>query len=264
MPPDPVDHLLSVHGVSVRFGGLAALDDVRIDVPAGTVAGLIGPNGAGKTTLFNVVSGLLRPDSGRIEWKGRTLRRHRPHDLAGLGIARTFQGLNLFGGLPVLDNVMVGAERFARGGAVSMLTGLGAHGRDERLMRDRAMAVLEEFGIAGTARSLPGTLPFGLQKRVALARAVVAEPELLLLDEPAAGISADDIGALAELIGRLGERMGVLLVEHHVDLVMQVCERITVLDFGRVICAGPPEAVRADPGVAEAYLGTGEEAADDA
>lgn len=263
MPPPPADHLLSLQGVSVRFGGLAALDDVGLDVAPGAVAGLIGPNGAGKTTLFNVVSGVLRPDSGHIVWKGRPLRRHRPHDLAGLGIARTFQGLNLFGGLPVLDNVMVGAERFARGGTVAMLSGLGGHGRDERMLRDRAMDVLDEFGIADTAGSLPQALPFSLQKRVALARAVVADPELLLLDEPAAGISADDIGALAALVERLGERMSVLLVEHHVDLVMQVCERITVLDFGRVICVGPPEVIRADPGVAEAYLGSGEEATDD-
>ncbi|WP_461003880.1 ABC transporter ATP-binding protein [Streptomonospora sediminis] len=260
-PPPP---LLAAEGITVRFGGLTALSGAALAVPPRTVVGLIGPNGAGKTTLFNVVSGVTRPQSGSVAWKGRVLRNHRPHHLAGLGIARTLQGLNLFPGLSALDNVLVGADRLARGGAFAMLTGLGRYHSDERRLRDRAMAALAEFGVAHAARAMPGTLPFGVQKRVALARAVVAEPELLLLDEPAAGLSGDDIAALGAAVRTFGSRMGVLLVEHHMDLVMEVCDRISVLNFGEVIAAGGPGDIRADPAVAAAYLGTaGEEGTDD-
>ncbi|WP_343233381.1 ABC transporter ATP-binding protein [Streptomonospora sp. PA3] len=251
--------LLAAEGITVRFGGLTALDDVGLAVAPGTVVGLIGPNGAGKTTLFNVVSGIVRPQRGAVSWKGRRLQRHRPHHLADLGIARTLQGLNLFPGLSALDNVMVGADRLARGGALAMLTGLGRYHSDERRLRERAMAALEEFGAADAARAMPGTLPFGVQKRVALARAVVAEPELLLLDEPASGLSGEDIAALGEAIRSFGARMGVLLVEHHMDLVMDVCDHIVVLNFGEVIATGTPAEIQADPVVAQAYLGAAEE-----
>ncbi|MFD0800893.1 ABC transporter ATP-binding protein [Streptomonospora algeriensis] len=251
--------LLAAEGITVRFGGLTALDDVGLSVAPGSVVGLIGPNGAGKTTLFNAVSGVVRPQRGTVSWKGRVLRRHRPHHLADLGIARTLQGLNLFPGLSALDNVMVGADRQARGGALAMLTGLGRYHSDERRLRERAMAALEEFGAAHAARAMPGTLPFGVQKRVALARAVVAEPELLLLDEPASGLSGEDMDTLGAAIGSFRSRMGVLLVEHHMDLVMDVCDHIVVLNFGEVIASGPPERIRADPAVAEAYLGHTEE-----
>ncbi|GAA1784019.1 MULTISPECIES: ABC transporter ATP-binding protein [Streptomonospora] len=263
MRPTTPDPLLTAEGVTVRFGGLTALNDVGLSVAPGSVVGLIGPNGAGKTTLFNVVSGVLRPQSGSVSWKGRRLRRHRPHHLADLGIARTLQGLNLFPGLSALDNVMVGADRLCRGGAFAMLTGLGRYHSDERRLRERAMAALAEFGAAHAARAMPGTLPFGVQKRVALARAVVAEPELLLLDEPAGGLSGEDMAALAAAVKSFGSRMGVLLVEHHMDLVMDVCDHIVVLDFGEVIAAGPPERIRSDPAVAEAYLGEPEEAGTD-
>ncbi|TDQ45745.1 ABC transporter ATP-binding protein [Actinorugispora endophytica] len=256
MAPTALDHLLEVEGVTVRFGGLAALSDVGLTIAPGTVAGLIGPNGAGKTTLFNVLSGVVRPQSGSITLKGERLRDHRPHQLAGLGVSRTFQGLNLFGHMSVLDNVIVGADRLARGGLPEMLTGLGRYQRDERELTARAMAALEEFGVADTAHALPGTLPYGVQKRVALARALVSEPELLLLDEPASGLSGDDTAELAAKIRGFGRRMGVMLVEHHMDLVMDVCDHIVVLNFGQVICSGPPAVVQADPAVAEAYLGT--------
>ncbi|WP_067972097.1 ABC transporter ATP-binding protein [Nocardiopsis trehalosi] len=260
-PPEP---LLRAEGVTVRFGGLVALSEVDLEVPPRTVVGLIGPNGAGKTTLFNVLSGVVRPQEGRLTYGGRPLRDHRPHHLARLRIARTFQGLNLFGGMTVLDNVAVGADRLAAGGALGMLTGLGRHARDERDLYARARAALAEFDIADTAAALPGTLPYGVQKRVALARALVADPELLLLDEPAGGLSAGDVDALGARIRGLRDRMAVVLVEHHVDLVMSVCDRVVVLNFGRVVRAGTPDEVRADPAVTEAYLGTPAEAGSDA
>ncbi|WP_433698961.1 ABC transporter ATP-binding protein [Nocardiopsis sp. CA-288880] len=260
MTTTAADHLLRADGVTVRFGGLTALDDVGLQVAPGSVVGLIGPNGAGKTTLFNVLSGVLRPTAGAITWKGAPPPGRRPHHLARAGIARTFQGLNLFPMMTVLDNVVAGADRLAAGGAFSLISGLGRHHRDERELRARAVAALEGFGIAEHAHRLPGTLPYGLQKQVALARACVGEPELLLLDEPASGLSGTQIDALAEQIRGFSRDMAVVLVEHHMDLVMRVCDRIVVLDFGRVISTGTPEEVRADPLVTRAYLGASDDA----
>jgi branched-chain amino acid transport system ATP-binding protein len=246
---------LVVEGVTVRFGGLTALEEVALRVDPGEVVGLIGPNGAGKTTLFNVVCGFVRPQAGRLEWRDRLLRGHRPDQLPALGIGRTVQGLGLFPHLSVLENVLAGAGRHARAGFAAMLFGLPRSDRDERQLRDRAGAALRELGVADAAWRLPGELPYGAQKRVALARALVAEPELLLLDEPASGLSGTDLSELAELVRGLRGRCSVLLVEHHMDWVMAVCDRVTVLDFGRVIASGQPAEVRADPAVTEAYLG---------
>jgi branched-chain amino acid transport system ATP-binding protein len=255
-PADGIDGpLLGVRGVSVAFGGLQALDEVSLEVREGEVLGLIGPNGAGKTTLFNVVCGFVRPSAGTITWQGRELARIRPNRLAGHGIARTLQGLGLFPHQSVLANVMVGADRHAKAGFVSAFLGLPASDRDERALRGRAMAVLTELGIADAAGRLPGTLPYGVQKRVSLARALVAEPRLLLLDEPASGLSEQEMHDLGELIRHLRGRMAVMLVEHHMDLVMAVCERIAVLDFGRLIATGTPDEVRGHPAVLDAYLG---------
>ncbi|WP_017607454.1 ABC transporter ATP-binding protein [Nocardiopsis xinjiangensis] len=248
--------LLRAEGITVRFGGLTALDAVGLDVAPGTVVGLIGPNGAGKTTLFNVLSGILRPTEGTLTWKGAPVPSRRAHHSARAGIARTFQGLNLFPQLTVMDNVVVGADRTARGGPFSLITGLGHHHADERRLRERALAALESFGIAEHAHRLPGTLPYGVQKQVALARACVSEPELLLLDEPASGLSGDQVEALAEQIRAFSRDMAVVLVEHHMDLVMRVCDHIVVLDFGQVIATGTPDEVQADPAVTRAYLGT--------
>jgi branched-chain amino acid transport system ATP-binding protein len=247
--------LLGVRGVSVAFGGLQALDAVSLDVREGEVLGLIGPNGAGKTTLFNVVCGFVRPSAGDITWRGEPLRRIRPNRLAGLGIARTLQSLGLFPNQSVLANVMVGADRHARAGFTAAFLGLPASDRDERALRGRAMATLTELGIADAAPRIPGTLPYGVQKRVALARALVAEPRLLLLDEPASGLSETEMGEMGDLIRALRGRMSVMLVEHHMDLVMAVCERIAVLDFGRLIATGTPDDVSTDPAVLDAYLG---------
>jgi branched-chain amino acid transport system ATP-binding protein len=246
---------LSVEGVTVRFGGLTALDDVSLDVAPGEVVGVIGPNGAGKTTLFNVICGFVRPAGGTVSWRGGSLNRVRPHDLAGLGIARTLQGVGLFAGLTAVENVMVGAERAARAGVLSASLGLPRSDRDERRLRALALDALGQLGVAEVADRLPGTLPFGVQKRVALARALVSRPRLLLLDEPAGGLSAADLEELGQRVRELRGDMSVLLVEHHMDLVMSVCDRVVVLDFGRRVAHGTPAEVQADPRVLDAYLG---------
>ncbi|MGY5882489.1 ABC transporter ATP-binding protein [Modestobacter lacusdianchii] len=242
-------------GISVSFGGVTALSDVSLVVEPGQVHGLIGPNGAGKTTLFNVACGLVRPSAGEMTWRGSAVRRLRPHQLAGLGISRTLQGVGLFAGMTVLENVMVGAHRHARAGFASALLALPRSDKDERELRARAAAALADLGASRYADRYPGGLPYPVQKRVALARALVADPDLLLLDEPASGLAEDEMHELGELIRTLSGRMSVLLVEHHMDLVMRVCDRITVLDSGRQISAGTPAEVQADPAVTEAYLG---------
>ncbi|WP_097184351.1 ABC transporter ATP-binding protein [Blastococcus haudaquaticus] len=242
-------------GISVSFGGVAALSDVSLTVEPGQVHGLIGPNGAGKTTLFNVACGLVRPSAGRIVWRDQELRRLKPSQLSGLGISRTLQGVGLFAGLTVLENVMIGAHRHAKAGFFSALLALPTADKDDRLLRERAQQALVELGAESYADRYPGSLPYPVQKRVALARALVAEPDLLLLDEPASGLSEDEMHELGELIRAVTTRMSVLLVEHHMDLVMRVCDRITVLDSGQQIAAGTPAEVQANPAVTEAYLG---------
>ncbi|MEU4335246.1 ATP-binding cassette domain-containing protein [Micromonospora lupini] len=249
---------LELHGIGVRFGGLTALDDVSLRVPPDRVVGVIGPNGAGKTTLFNVICGFVSPQTGSLTLDGRPLR-PRPHRLTRLGIARTLQGTGLFAGLSVLENVMTGASHTARAGFASALFGLPRSDRDERRLRQHALDVLDDLGIAGHADAAPGTLPFAVRQRVALARALAARPRLLLLDEPAGGLGGDDIAELAELVRQLPRRdtdpCAVLLVEHHMDLVMAVCDELVVLDFGRVIAAGTPDEIRDDTAVTDAYLG---------
>jgi branched-chain amino acid transport system ATP-binding protein len=246
---------LSVRDLTVRFGGITALENVALSVRPGEVLGVIGPNGAGKTTLFNAICGFVGPESGTIEWCGSSLRRIRPDQLAEMGIARTLQGVALFHRLTVIENVMTGAQRFRRAGLFSALLGLPWSDRDELAVRDRALGALARLGCDGLADRLPSTLPFAVQKKVAIARAIAAEPRLLMLDEPAGGLDSTELAELAQLIRDLGSSIAVMLVEHHMDLVMSVCDRVVVLDFGRVIAAGAPAEVRTDPDVLDAYLG---------
>jgi branched-chain amino acid transport system ATP-binding protein len=258
---DAEGEALRIDAVTVRFGGLTALENVSLMVSPGEVVGVIGPNGAGKTTLFNVICGFVRPDEGDVAWGQRSLRNVKPHQLAGLGIARTLQGVGLFAGLTALENVMAGAERRRRAGLASALLGLPRSDRDERALRAAALDALEALGVADVAARPPATLPFPVQKRVALARALVSRPRLILLDEPAGGLGGDDMQELGQRIRALRGDMAVLLVEHHMDLVMSVCDRVVVLDFGRRIAEGTPAEVRSDERVLDAYLGVEVDAA---
>jgi branched-chain amino acid transport system ATP-binding protein len=249
---------LKVEDVSVRFAGLTALDGVSLTASPGQLLGVIGPNGAGKTTLFNVICGFVRPQNGTISWRGEALRRIKPHELVKRGIARTVQGVRLFPHLTVLENVMVGADHLHRPGLASAFLGLPRSDRSERALREAAGEALERLGVAGVADRLASTLPYPVQKRVSLARSLAAKPDLLLLDEPAGGLGADDVAELGELLRGLDKSMTVMLVEHRMDLVMSVCDHVTVLDSGRVIAGGPPQQVQSDERVLEAYLGSEE------
>ncbi len=245
---------LEISDLAVHFGGVVALQDVSIGMHSQQILGVIGPNGAGKTTLFNAICRLVTPSRGSITYAGRSLLSMRPSQLPGLGILRTLQGLGLWTRLSVLENVMLGAPGTTK--MVSDLIALPGADRGERERADAAMAVLDELGIASHARAYPGSLPHGIQKRVALARALAARPSLLLLDEPASGLSAGEVEQLVELLRRLRADMGIALVEHHLDMVMAVSDRVTVLNLGRVIASGTPDEIRANDEVTTAYLGS--------
>jgi branched-chain amino acid transport system ATP-binding protein len=245
--------LLSIKDLSVSFGGLKALSNVSLNLTTNEVVGLIGPNGAGKTTLFNALSGIVPVDSGELKINGNTHKWPKPHQLINLGIARTLQGVGLFPELTVLENVMVGASKSAKSGLIS--SALGLSGRDENRLKEKAMTALERVYAAGIADRRADSLPYPVTKRVAIARALVSEPKVLLLDEPAGGLGAQDIEWMNGLIHNLATQCSVILVEHHMDVVMSVCDRLYVLNFGEVISSGNVEMVRNDPAVIAAYLG---------
>ena len=250
--------MLRVHNVGVRFGGIVALDDVSFDVARNCIVGLIGPNGAGKTTLFNCVSRLYRCDCGDIVFDGKSLLCVPRHRIAALGIGRTFQNLALFGTMTVLDNVMIGHHCRIGSGFLSNALRLPRVGRDESAATDKARALVEFLGLKAVAGARVSDLPVGTQKRVELARALASDPTLLLLDEPASGLNHEEVGVLGAVIRDIRDRLGVtiLLVEHHMNLVMSISDRVVALDFGRKIAEGTPDEVRAHPEVIQACLGS--------
>ena len=250
--------LLEIAQLTMRFGGIVALENVSFTLSKGRIAGLIGPNGAGKTTLFNCLSRLYRPDRGDIRLNGRSLRSCAASDIAAIGIGRTFQSPALFASMTVLDNVKVGGHARGRNGAFMDAVTLPSARREERSFDDNARAMLAFVGMEREASRPAATLTFAARKRVELARALAVRPSLLLLDEPAGGLNHDEVAELGALIRSVRDQLGIsiLLVEHHMGLVMGLSDQVVVLNFGRVIADGPPEQVRGNPAVAEAYLGT--------
>ncbi len=254
-------NLLTIRGLTLTFGGLRALDDVDLDVCQGAIGGLIGPNGAGKTSLLNCICRFYHPQRGEVRLGGVELLRHAPHSLARLGLARTFQHMELFATMSVLENVLVGAHTESRPSMLGEALRLPLAGSAARRQRERALETLDLVGLGHLADHPVQALPLGLQKRTGVARALACRPRLLLLDEPAGGLNATEKRELGALLRGLRDRLDLtmLLIEHDMDMVMSLCDDITVLDFGKRIAAGPPAAIQRDPAVISAYLGVAAE-----
>jgi branched-chain amino acid transport system ATP-binding protein len=250
--------LLEVRHITRRFGGLVAVNDVSFVVQPGEIFGLIGPNGAGKTTLFNVITGLIPPSSGNLIFKGEDLTRRSPHRIASKGISRTFQNIRLFGNLSALQNVMIARHVHTRSGVIAGVLGLPSSRQEEQSTRQKAMELLQLVGLDDRAGQIARNFSYGDQRRIEIARALALQPTMLLLDEPAAGMNPNEKGELSDFIKRVCDMfdLTVIVIEHHVPLVMGLCDRIAVLNFGKMIALGKPEEVRNDPAVIDAYLGT--------
>ncbi len=249
--------ILEIQGLTKRFGGVRAVERVDLRIGAGELVGLIGPNGSGKTTVFNLITGIYRPDAGAVAFRGTNLAGLPPHRINRLGVARTFQNIRLFRNLTVLDNVRIARHARVSYGPASALCRTGTFHRGEKDIQEKVNYLLSIFQLEHRKTEPAGALAYGDQRRLEIARALASEPSLLLLDEPAAGMNPYEVGRLMELIRDIRERFGlaVVLIEHQMRLVMGICERVAVMDFGHVIAEGPPDEIRADRRVIEAYLG---------
>jgi ABC-type branched-subunit amino acid transport system ATPase component len=254
----PGDAILTVEGLSKHFGGVRAIDDVSLEIPPGHICSLIGPNGSGKSTMINVLTGLYDPTRGRISLRGQDITRRRPDERVKLGLARTFQNTRLFRDLPVLENIMTGRHCRTTSGLFRVLFSPASR-REEAATRRRAQQELDFVGLGDAGTALAGSLAYGRQRLVEIARALASDPALLLLDEPAAGLNQHETAALDRILRQIVARgITILLVEHDMNLVMGVSDHVTVLNFGKKIAAGTPEQVQANSAVIEAYLGTGD------